>query len=92
MKRFGIGVAVLAVCLYLADAIFPTWNFECSINRADLFPSVPIIPELAEDPNARVFWPTKVKGCTLTPNNKARHVFEAAYTVVHWFDGKTSGR
>ena len=85
MKKFGIGLAILVLVLYLADAIYPTWDVDCAIDRSGIFPMAPSVPEFREDPTVRVMSPTPTKGCKLTPNNKARHVFQAVSGVVGFF-------
>lgn len=79
-QRLRVGLALLALVLagYVADAVFPTWDFSCSRRQLgnDFFAGPATVHELVENPGARVMRPTVPLGCVVKPHNKARAVYE----------------
>lgn len=76
-----MSVAAIAVVLYAADAICPTWSWECrgrgyTSNDLSLPVSALSIPELGDEGDGRAVRVSHPQGCSIHANNLARRVFD----------------
>lgn len=78
MKNKWLWVGVVLAVLYLADAAYPRWGWQCS--AIGEFNVINHIPEVAEDPQMgdanRHFRLTLPPGCEADPSNLLRKLVE----------------
>lgn len=77
-KKWAPAVIALVVVGYTADAVYPTWDWQCTAQGA--LHAMPSIPEVSDDPQTggpfRHLSMTRPKGCTATPHNLLRAVVD----------------
>jgi hypothetical protein len=78
LTRVSLWLAAGVVLLYGADALYPTWDWSCSARSLGdgLVAGPNRIPELEQDPTARVLRPSIPEGCTAHAHNAARNVVD----------------
>lgn len=73
-----IWILVAVVFLYLADAAYPAWDWNCTAQGP--LGGMPSIPEVRDDPQMegaiRHMNLTIPKGCEANPHNTLRRAFE----------------
>ncbi|MEX3946012.1 hypothetical protein AB4Y44_42245 [Paraburkholderia sp. BR10937] len=74
-------VAATVVVLYAADAVYPTWSWECRgrgyTSNDESLPIVALeIPELGQNVDKRAMHVSHPQGCSIHANNIARRVFD----------------
>lgn len=84
LRKTFLTIAAIVVVLYTADAVYPTWSWEChgnsyTGNDRNLPLAAAEIPELGHDPGKRVRGVSHPKGCSIHANNLARRVFDWWY-------------
>jgi hypothetical protein len=80
-RKTWLSVVTLAVVVYVADAIYPTWTWECrgrgyTSNDLSLPVSALSIPELGDEGDRRAMRVSHPQGCSIHANNFARRVFD----------------
>lgn len=81
LRKIFLSIVATAVVLYAADAIYPTWSWECrgqgyKSDDASLPFAALEVPELGHDVDKRAMRVSHPQGCSIHANNLARRVFD----------------
>ncbi|GGC23806.1 hypothetical protein [Pseudoduganella buxea] len=76
--RGGLLVGAILAVLYVGDAIYPQWSYECG--TTEIVPGIRTAPATPEDVqnHQRVANPERPPGCTLAAHNKLRNLYDWA--------------
>jgi len=79
MRKIFATVVVLLMFFYVIDAMYPTWDWECSSfagGAGMTIDATSVIPELGPNGDARAMHVNPPTGCSVRANNSMRRIFD----------------